>query len=73
MYSFRNANCIGDYDGVLDVSNRVHGSCGNGNFNMDAYVIRQCIGSMCDSMRIRPFAKVSYVCESADVFSVSCI
>ena len=68
----QNAGCITDYDGKLTTSERVHQVCDNGFPDMDSYVTRLCEDNSCATMRIRPFAKVSFSC-SETVSSVSCI
>ena len=66
------ADCLGGYDGKLSTSERVQRVCENGLPEMDSYVTRACEEEACSRMRIRPFARVSFVCSDSPK-SVTCL
>ena len=60
----RNAGCLLDYQGEVNVQERVISSCFTGGFVTEAIVMPVCSGEHCASVRLRSLARMKFGCDN---------
>lgn len=61
----RNAGCLADYHGEVDVQERTTSSCFAGGFITEAIVVPVCKGDHCASVRLRSLARLTFNCDNS--------